>query len=151
MVLLSVVGVLPCVPPFGGDFLAIFERGMTNTIKTMDRSSHPCRRPTQRAANTEIATERYNHGSSRFNNATLQIHDTAIRAMISLLFVFGRDGALDRRFTRTLSTSLRKDCRAELLSRSTVYFGGLAIPCSFDSSSPTQIVFWLLTGMRETD
>ena len=76
---------------------------------------------------------------------------TAIKAMISLFFVPGRVGACDRGFTRRLSTSLLKGCRAELLSRSTVYSGGRAIPCSFDSSSPTQIVFWLLTGMRETD
>ena len=76
---------------------------------------------------------------------------TAIKAMISLFFVPGRVGACDRGFTRRLSTSLLKGCRAELLSRSTVYSGGRAIPCSFDSPSPTKIVFWLLTEMRETD
>jgi hypothetical protein len=34
MVLLSVVDVFPCAPPFGGDFFAIFEIGMTKTSKT---------------------------------------------------------------------------------------------------------------------
>jgi hypothetical protein len=96
---------------------------MAKASKTTARSNHPWRRPTQRAAVTEIAIRRYNHGALSFSNAPPQIQDTAIKAMISLFFVPERGGAFDRDFIRFLFTLVLKGCRAELLSLSTVPSG----------------------------
>ncbi|GIT04681.1 MAG: hypothetical protein CM1200mP29_00920 [Verrucomicrobiota bacterium] len=59
----------------------------------------------------------------------------------------GRVGACDRGFTRRLSTSLLKGCRAELLSRSTVYLEAAQSLALLIAVPKPQIVFWLLTGI----